>query len=205
MDNFKSAVILAGGKSSRMEFDKQCLFINKKRLIFEVARKLEKHFDDITIVTNKKEYYKDCKYNLVSDEMKNMGPLAGISVGLKQSLSNYVYIIACDMPNIDDRYIRYMKNKIKKDIKSKKTFDIYIPKVNNRIQLFQGFYKKELEHEINEYLLYSSKRSIISFFDRTNKKVSYIDEREFKEHKFRNDMFINLNTKEDLNIYEKGI
>jgi len=76
MDNFKSAVILAGGQSSRMEFDKQCLIINEKRLIFEIARKLENHFDDITIETNKKEYYKDCKYNVVSDEIKNMVPLA---------------------------------------------------------------------------------------------------------------------------------
>jgi len=205
MDNFKSAVILAGGQSSRMEFDKQCLIINEKRLIFEIARKLENHFDDITIVTNKKEYYQDCKYNVVSDEMKNMGPLAGISVGLKQSLSNYVYIIACDMPNIDARYIKYLKNKVQKDIQAKKSLDIYISNINNKIQLFQGFYKKELSHEINDYLLYGSKRSVISFYERTNKNVSYIDGKEFREHEFRNDIFINLNTKEELNLYKKEV
>jgi molybdopterin-guanine dinucleotide biosynthesis protein A len=205
MDNFKSAVILAGGQSSRMEFDKQCLIINEKRLIFEIARKLENHFNDITIVTNKKEYYKDCKYNVVSDEMKNMGPLAGIAVGLKHSLSDYVYFIACDMPHIDGRYINYLKIKVEKDIQAKKSFDIYISNINNKIQLFQGFYKKELSHEINDYLLYGSKRSVISFYERTNKNVSYIDGKEFREHEFRNDIFINLNTKEELNLYKREV
>ncbi|MGL4912377.1 MAG: molybdenum cofactor guanylyltransferase [Romboutsia sp.] len=205
MDNFNSAVILAGGKSLRMEFDKQCLIIDNQRLIFKLAKKLEKHFKDITIVTNKKEYYEGCKYNLVSDKMQNKGPLAGIAVGLGQSISDYAYMIACDMPNIDDRYISYMKEKINKDIKNKANIDIYICKLDDRIQLFQGFYKKVLEEEINDYLINGSRKSIISFFEKTNKKVKYIECQEFKDMNFRKDIFINLNTKEDLNIYQKGI
>ena len=63
MDNFKTAIILAGGKSSRMGFDKQLLFINEKRLIYSIACNLEKHFEDIIIISNKIELYKDSKYN----------------------------------------------------------------------------------------------------------------------------------------------
>lgn len=205
MDKLKSAIILAGGQSSRMKFDKQCLIINEKRLIFEIARKLENHFNDITIVTNKKEYYKDCKYSLVSDEKKNMGPLAGIAVGLSKSISDYVYVIACDTPYIDDAYIAYMKDKIEQDIKAKSSFDIYISNINDKVQPFQGFYKKELEYEINDYLLYQSKRSMISFYETTNKKISYITNFEFEENKFKNNIFINLNTRDNLKMYEKEV
>ena len=59
MDNLNTAIILAGGKSSRMGFDKQFLVTNEKRLILDIAKKLKKHFKEIIIVTNKKEYYKD--------------------------------------------------------------------------------------------------------------------------------------------------
>lgn len=205
MDKFNSAVILAGGKSLRMEFDKQCLIIDNQRLIFKIAKILEKHFKDIIIVTNKKEYYKGCKYTLVSDKIQNKGPLSGISVGLGQSISDYVYIIACDMPNIDDSYISYMKEKINESIKNKENIDVYICKINDKIQPFQGFYKKDLEKEINKYLISESKKSIISFFENSNKKVKCIECDEFKYMNFKEDIFTNLNTKKDLNTYIKGL
>ena len=205
MDNFKSAVILAGGKSSRMEFDKQLLIIKEKRLIYEIAKKLEKHFDEIIIISNKKEYYNDCKYKVLSDEIKDMGPLAGIAVGLKESTSKFVYIVACDMPNMDEEYIKYLRKKVEKDIIIKKESDIYLSKINGRMELFHGFYKKKLGDEINNYLLTSSRRSIISFIERTNKRVSYIEDIEFLKKYFKYNMFVNLNTKKDLELYEKEI
>ncbi len=47
MKKFGTAVILAGGKSTRMGFDKQLLKINERRLIDNLRRKLNKVFDDI--------------------------------------------------------------------------------------------------------------------------------------------------------------
>lgn len=55
---FKTAVILAGGKSSRMGFDKQFLRINKVRIMEKLIHELSKEFEDIIIVTNKPEEYK---------------------------------------------------------------------------------------------------------------------------------------------------
>ncbi|MGL5348522.1 MAG: molybdenum cofactor guanylyltransferase [Peptostreptococcaceae bacterium] len=203
MDNIKSAIILAGGKSSRMQFDKQFLVIKEKRLIYEIAKNLEKHFNEIIIISNKKEYYTDSKYKVINDEMKDMGPLAGIAVGLKESNSKFVYIVACDMPKIDDNYITYLKEKIQVDIELQNDADVYISNINGQIELFHGFYKKELSDEINIYLLKSSKKSIISFFERTNKNVYYINDYEFMKNRFTNKMFTNLNTKTDLEFYEK--
>lgn len=202
MDYFKTALILAGGKSSRMEFDKQLLVINEQRLIFNIAKNLEKHFEHIIIVSNKKEIYKDCKYDVVSDEIKDSGPLAGISVGLNHSKSEFVYIVACDMPNIDDKYINSIKSRIKKDIVDRIEYDVYLSQIDNKTQLFNGFYKRELGHEIKKYLINDTKKSILSFIENTDKRVNYIDEVEFLKNSFDKDMFINLNTQEDLNRYK---
>ncbi|MGL4913630.1 MAG: molybdenum cofactor guanylyltransferase [Romboutsia sp.] len=203
MDNFKSAVILAGGKSSRMEFDKQFLVVDEQRLIFSIAKNLERHFDEVIIVSNKKDEYVDCKYTVVSDELKDMGPLAGMSVGLKYSSSKFVYIVACDMPNTDDGYIEYLKEKIGQDIKFDRSHDIYLSKIDDSIELFNGFYQKNLSDDIKDYLIKGTKKSIISFYERCNKSVSYVSDCEFNKYKFKKDMFINLNTKEDLFNYEK--
>ncbi|MCH1960528.1 molybdenum cofactor guanylyltransferase [Romboutsia hominis] len=205
MDNLNTAIILAGGKSSRMGFDKQFLVINEKRLILDIAKKLKKHFKEIIIVTNKKEYYKDLGYKVVEDEIKGMGPLAGISVGLKNSSSLYAYIIACDMPVLDDNYIKYIKAMVNKDIKYKKESHIYISILNDKIQLFHGAYKKKLGYEMKDYILNSNRKSIISFFERNNKNVYYVKEDEFKNNKFNENMFTNLNTREELDSYKKEI
>lgn len=203
MDKLKSAIILAGGKSRRMEFDKQLLMREERRLIFHIAKNLENYFSDIIIVTNKQEYYKNCKYKIVSDKIKNVGPLAGISVGLEHSESEYVYIVACDMPNIDFRYIDYMNEKISRDIDNKNNFDIYLSQIDNRIELFHGYYKKSLSNEIYDYLINGTRKSIISFFEKNNKSVSYTDEVEFIKNGLDRNIFINLNTKEDLYLYNK--
>jgi len=57
MKKFGTAVILAGGKSTRMGFDKQFLVINRRRLIDSLRKKLKKEFDEIVVVTNKSQYY----------------------------------------------------------------------------------------------------------------------------------------------------
>ncbi|MGL6108034.1 molybdenum cofactor guanylyltransferase [Romboutsia sp.] len=205
MNNTRSAIILAGGKSSRMGFDKQFIEIREKRLICEIGKNLEKYFDDIVIVTNKREYYEDSKYKIVSDKIKGMGPLAGIAVGLNESISKFVYIIACDMPNIDERYIKYLKNKVENDINVNKECDVYISKLNNKIEPFQGFYKKELGNEINNYLKTSDKKSIISFFERNNKRIYYLEDIKFIKNHFNYNMFININTEMDLELYKREI
>ncbi len=111
MDKFGTAIILAGGKSSRMGFDKQFLIINEKRVMEIVISKLRAEFKEIIIVTNKPESYKNLADKVVSDIIKGKGPLSGLHAGLKHSSSKYSYFIACDMPNINIEYIRYMKRK----------------------------------------------------------------------------------------------
>ena len=49
MRDFGSAVVLAGGKSSRMGFDKSTMVLQNKKLIESTIKKLDSLFDDIII------------------------------------------------------------------------------------------------------------------------------------------------------------
>lgn len=200
MKKFNTAVILAGGKSIRMGFDKQLLSINKMRLINHLIKKLNDEFKEIIIVTNTPSYYENHSCKIISDEIKNKGPLSGIHAGLKTASSKYVYVLACDMPNVNLEYIRFMKNKIN-DEKA----NACITKLGKEyIEPFNAFYSKTTLKEIENNLL-NGKKSIHSYIERIN--TLYIEEKEARKFSPNWDMFFNLNTKEDLGKYHhlKGL
>lgn len=190
MKNFGTAIILAGGKSTRMGFDKQFLEKDNNRLINTIMSKLKEEFDEIIIVTNKPEEYKDIKARIITDIIKGMGPLGGIHAGLIESTSLYSFILACDMPNIDLQYIRYLKNII-----IEKETEICVTKINDYIEPFMGFYSKKVIEGIEKNLS-ENKRAISSIIKSHN--TYYIEDNIDK------DIFLNLNTQEDLKKWEKG-
>lgn len=196
MEIFKTAVILAGGKSTRMGFDKQFLEINERRLMKNLIFELGKEFQDIIIVTNKPEEYKNSPCRIFSDEIKEIGPLSGIHVGLKNSRSQYTYFIACDMPNINMDYIWHMKNEI---IKSKA--EACVSKKEGNIEPFNSFYSIDILDKVEE-LIKNNIRSMLALINSI--KILVIDENTLKKYNKLFDMFVNLNTREDLQMFEKS-
>ncbi|AJH00818.1 molybdenum cofactor guanylyltransferase [Clostridium beijerinckii] len=194
---FKTAVILAGGKSSRMGFDKQFLRINEVRIMEKLIHELSKEFEDIIIVTNKPEEYKTAEngIRIISDEIKEIGPLSGIYGGLKESKSKYVYFIACDMPNVNLKYIKY----IKKVLTNSKA-NACVAKREGKLEPFNAFYSVDILPEI-EKLITLNRRSIAGLIDII--EPIFIEENVLKKYDYSFDMFINLNSKEDLEIYNR--
>lgn len=195
MRKFGTAVILAGGKSSRMGFDKQFLNINKKRIMNITISNLKKEFDDIIIVTNKPDEYKNYRQKIMTDILENMGPLGGIHSGLKAASSEYSFVIACDMPNVDMKYVKYMKNAV-----DSVDADICVTRIGGNIEPLYGFYSLNTANDIEKYLS-EGKRAVAPLIKKLNTK--YIEERECncKGLKLNRDMFVNLNTRKDLSDY----
>lgn len=193
MNKFGTAVILAGGKSSRMGFDKQFMKIKEERLLEIIINKLKKEFEDIIIVTNKPEKYIGNSCRIVCDEIKQKGPLGGIYSGLKESSSKYVYFVACDMPNINIDYIRYMKEKIK-------DLDVgaCITRVGDKLEHFNGFYSRDVINEI-EKLFLEDCRAIVYLTNKVN--TLYIQEQDARKFSPSWEMFLNINTREELGRY----
>ncbi|WP_069650921.1 molybdenum cofactor guanylyltransferase [Caloranaerobacter ferrireducens] len=194
MNKFGSAVILAGGKSTRMGFDKQLLNINGRRLILWIIEKLKDEFDDIIIVSNKPEYYSEVDCRIVSDIIKDMGPLSGIHAGLMNAKSQYVYFIACDMPVINIDYIKHMKKCL-----NSRNYHGCVTQVGGWIEPFNAFYSKSITVAI-EGQLNRGKRSVFSLV----KSLDFYIVNEMIACKFSPnwDMFINLNTIQELTKFK---
>lgn len=197
MKKFGTAVILAGGKSTRMGFDKQFLMIKRRRLIDIIRKKLKKEFEEIILVTNKPQYYIGYTDKITEDKIPNKGPLSGIHAGLVEASSHFVYFIACDMPNINLDYIRFMKNTLKdKDVLA------CITKYGEWIEPFNAFYSKDMIEHIEKHLA-KDMRSVNSLINKL--PVYYIEEEEARSFSPNWDMFLNLNTRKDLEEYLQTI
>lgn len=191
MADMDTAIILAGGKSSRMGFDKQFLKLRDRYMIEIIAERLEKLFNEIIIVTGRPEAYKKYGFKLVEDEVRDFGPLAGIHVGLKNSGSMHNYIVACDMPFIDPEYVRYMMELIRLH---RYEVDGVITRLGDWIEPFNAFYSKSLIGRIEENMR-DGKRQINMLLKDSN--VLYVSEAKAREFSPRWEMFTNINTFKD--------
>lgn len=198
MKSFNTAIILAGGKSTRMGFDKGLLKIGNRFLIDITIEKLKKYFDEIIIVNNKTNIYNNDNLIVVEDEIKNVGPLGGIHAGLKYSSSKFNYIIACDMPYINEDYIKFMIERLKNNYQ----VDVLVTKLGNWIEPFNSFYSKNIVKDIEKHI-FLQKRSVYSLLSKLN--TIYIEEETARKFSPSWKMFDNLNTKDDLENYYREI
>jgi molybdenum cofactor guanylyltransferase len=103
-----TAVILAGGKSSRMGTDKSMLPVNGRPLITHIADQLRGNFDEVIIGANDPEKYAFTGLPVIPDIEKDKGPLMGIYSCLKASKNDVNFITACDIPVINTQLINKM-------------------------------------------------------------------------------------------------
>lgn len=193
-----TAVILCGGKSSRMGFDKSKIKMGDKLLIELTAEKLENIFDEVILVAENKYKFGDIKYTVVEDLKKEYGPAGGIFTGLNYSSSPYTFFMACDMPFVNLKYIKYMMN-FTKD----KKFHVIMAQNGKNIEPLYSFYSKELIHYFKQGID-TGNLSIRKIIKGTN--IKYIPENIREKYDIYPGMFTNLNYKSDLdNIYNKYV
>ena len=94
-----TAIILAGGKSTRMKTEKGLVSFRGKMIVEHVIEALNKITHHIIIVTANPAY-KQFGFPCFEDEMQNKGPLGGIYTGLVHSTAQKNLVVGCDMPLI---------------------------------------------------------------------------------------------------------
>ena len=108
-----SALVLAGGKSSRMNGNNKALLPYKDKNFIEVIIDTLKDFNNIYISVDNINRYENLKYTLIEDEYKEIGPLGGIYSALKKIDSDYIFVVACDMPKVTKDFIKYLMRNLK--------------------------------------------------------------------------------------------
>ena len=190
---FGTAVVLAGGKSTRMGFDKQLLTVNNLRIVENSISKLKTIFKDIIIISDNPGYYEIKGIRICPDIIKGFGPLSGIHAGLANAASRYVYFLACDMPVVNTEYISYMMKRL-----SGGNHDACITKNGIFIEPFNSFYSANSVQILEEQFLEGS-LSINSFISKID--CLYIEESDAKVFCRDFSMFLNLNNRDELKRY----
>ena len=189
---FGTAVILAGGKSSRMGFDKQLLMEDDRRILERVIASLREVFSDILIVTGKPALYDGMGVRLCSDTYMDKGPLAGVHAALTNARSRYIYLLACDMPVVNLPFIRHMQDRLRETGAS-----ICVCKRDDRVEPFNTFYSADLLPEVT-HRLETGNSSLFRFIYASDACV--ISQQEAARFDKELQMFLNINTRTE---YEK--
>lgn len=185
------AVVLAGGKNSRIGREKALIELNGSLLLAQELEVLEKIFQHIMIVTSKPEVISNFKqYPKVSDQFKDCGPLAGIQAALDE-LKQDIFVFGCDMPFLNETIIRQQIERYKLG-----NFQALVPKHKEGIEPLHAIYSKTCLQAVQEQLT-KGNYSVRSFFQQI--KIEYL---EFQPEEIK--WFFNINTEADLEKVKRG-
>ena len=192
-------VILAGGKSRRFGEDKSKIKLGNKTLLEHVIDKVEKEFSELLIISNIQSYkFTSKKIFLVQDFIKGqLGPLIGVLSAMKWvelNKKNYKWIATfpCDTPFFDIKIIEYLKIK---SFETKKKL-VFLKSAEKRHNIF-GLWSLDLK-EILENDIHNNIRKVEIWADKIGSDIINIEKGKF-------DSFLNINTKDDLEIAKKKL
>jgi len=186
MQEKATAIILAGGDSSRAGVDKSMLLIKDRPIIEHICDQLRGTFSQILISTEKKEKYAFLGCDCIPDKKPGQGPLMGIASALGGTENELNFVVACDIPHIDIRFVRKM-------LAEAQAAEMVIPTTgSDKHEPLFAIYNKSALKSMN-HVLSSGKRKISDAFDYC--KVKYI--------KLEAEQLTNLNTMADYEEFKE--
>lgn len=129
-----SAVILAGGKSTRMGCDKAWLLLDGQPLLarqIAVVRELDPV--ELFISGRGDTDYSSLGYPVLKDAFPDAGPLAGIAAGLEAVTAPLVLALAVDMPEMSSASLRELVGRCGEGTG-------VVPRVGHRLEPLAAFY-----------------------------------------------------------------
>lgn len=188
MSDTVSAVILCGGKSSRMGFDKSLLKIRNQYLIEEVYCSLSTIFSNVSLITNDPKKFDPLlslsNVEKIKDNYFQKGPLGGICTALESIGTEWLFICACDWSYIDVESITKLNQ-------FRKNNQVVIYRHGNYLETLFAFYHKSCLPHFLKQLKAGNGRPADSF------KHLIVQELDFPNETNVSKM-VNLNTQDDL-------
>ena len=182
-----TAVILVGGKSSRMGRPKALLPFADEPLIAHVVRGLRKMFDEAVVVAAPEQELPELPAVLVRDEVAYQGPVSGIYHGLKASTKEVCFVTSCDAPFLNPVLVAHLLSQIA-------DFDVVVPYWQERFQPLHAVYRRSVAPLLKAQLERGELRPI-SLYDKV--RTRDIREDEIRLHDPEGLSFLNMNSPED--------
>jgi molybdopterin-guanine dinucleotide biosynthesis protein A len=180
--------ILAGGASRRMGRDKAQISWGGSTLLNHAIENLKHVTSEVFVVgavsTDK------LPVPVLPDKLPGAGPLAGIQAALNHSKTNWNFILAVDLPLVTPQMLDWIAA-----FQADASRIAIVPRVKSRLQPICAVYHRNLLPEINA-ALGQQQSSIHRLLERLSTRI--IEEDELIASGFAPEMFLNVNTPEDL-------
>jgi len=183
-----SGVVLAGGQSRRMGYDKSRLILGGEALIERVLRTLGALCDDLIIVTNAPASFNNMSVRLVADAIPGGGALSGLHAGLTAARHEFAIVVACDMPFLNAKFLQHMAHLAP-------GYDVVVPRWHSGYEPLHAIYARRCVTAI-EPILRSGGGRIVEFYAHVN--VRCIEPEQVASFDPEGWMFFNINSPEDL-------
>jgi molybdopterin-guanine dinucleotide biosynthesis protein A len=191
----RTAVILAGGKGSRLNFvEKALLELHGKPILNHIIETLSCCVDEIIVVARDEEQQRRLHLAgvaIVRDEVQDFGPVAGMCSGLSASSSHYAFVAACDMPFIKADVVDLLFHKAA-------GYDVAIPYPPEPLH---AVYRREATIRAAKVAIRRRKGAIMCVVDQL--QVNFVPKDEIRLIDPNLCTFVNINSVEDVEILTK--
>jgi len=184
-----TGIILAGGKSRRLGEEKGLAEFNGKPLIQHTIDILQPVCYKIIISANRQlDGYAAFGYEVVEDQIKDIGPMGGLMACLERSDTRYNFVISCDTPFIPSDLFPFL-------LESIENFQVAVPvHHDNYIEPLCAVYATNVIWQL-QHCIENRNYKLTDFIAEVKaKKLTINDQLPF----YHDEMFVNMNTRKDI-------
>ena len=185
-------IVLAGGKSSRLERDKSLETVGGRSLLQRVISVVSPLSRDIIVIKAKGQSFQFLTntpgLRQVTDIYTDKGALGGLYTGLVGSNSFYNLVVASDMPFLNQTLLRYM-------LHMAEGFDAVVPRQGDKLEPIHAVYSRRCIAPI-EQMLERGDLKIQELFPLI--RVRYLEAQEIEKFDPHSLSIFNVNTETDL-------
>jgi molybdopterin-guanine dinucleotide biosynthesis protein A len=182
-----AAVVLAGGKSSRMGKPKALLPFDNEPIIVHIVATLQRLFAEVVVVAAPGQELPAMPVTLVRDDVAHQGPVGGIYYGLTAAGGDVSFVTSCDSAFLNPRLIAHL-------VAQMSQHDVVVPHWQGRLQPLHAVYRRTVLPLLEEQLARGELRPIYLF---EKVRTLTIDEDEIRRFDPDGASFFNMNTPKD--------
>jgi molybdopterin-guanine dinucleotide biosynthesis protein A len=188
-----TAIVMAGGDSSRMGTDKASILLDGQTLLQSVIATMQQMFPQVIVSVRQPRAGIDLPQ--VCDEVPDGGPLAGLAASLGQITTPWAFMVACDMPFVVPEVIELLA-------RYRSRHQAVVPVVHGHPQPLAAFYATSCLAPLRASLTAQQKglRSALQQLD-----VRYVGEAEMLAADPHLRSFFDLDTPQDVEAARNGV